>query len=424
MYSTLERFLKYVTYDTQSVDRAETVPSSLGQLTLAKVLGEELKTLGLQDVKVTDYAYVTASLPSNIQDPEKKKKVPAIGFVAHIDTATEVTGKDVKPRVVKNYEGGDIVLNEGSKGSGGSGRGERIVLSPKDFPYLENYKGQDIVVTDGTTLLGADNKAGIAEIIGGVDWLLQHPEIQHGDVKIAFTPDEEVGHLAKLLDIEKWGADFAYTLDGGPVGEVCYENFNAANAVVTVKGRAVHPGKAKGLMLNAVTMGQELNALFPPAETPETTEGYEGYYHCLSFQGTTESAVLKYIIRDHDTPRFQTRKKFMEKAVGWMQDKYGEDRFFLDMKDQYRNMADKVKEKKHVVDTALEAMGELGIEPNIIPMRGGTDGAALSWRGLVTPNLFTGGHNYHGRFEFIPVPSMEKATSMMLKILELYVRKA
>jgi tripeptide aminopeptidase len=418
MYSTLERFLKYVTYDTQSVDRAETVPSSPGQLVLAKVLGEELKALGLRDVQVTDHAYVTATLPSNIKDPEKKKKIPAIGFVAHMDTATEVTGKDVKPRVVKNYQGGDIVLNEPDKNASG----EKIVLSPKDFPYLENYKGQDIVVTDGTTLLGADNKAGIAEIVGGVDWLLQHPEIEHGDVKLAFTPDEEVGHLAKLLDIEKWGADFAYTLDGGPVGEICYENFNAANAVVTIKGRAVHPGKAKNLMLNAVTMGRELNALFPPAETPESTEGYEGYYHCLNFQGTTESAVLKYIIRDHDTPRFEARKKFMEKAVAWMQDKYGADRFSLDMKDQYRNMADKVKEKPHVVETALEAMRELGIEPDIIPMRGGTDGAALSWRGLVTPNLFTGGHNYHGRFEFIPVPAMEKATSMMLKILKLYAQ--
>jgi tripeptide aminopeptidase len=417
MYSTLERFLKYVTYDTQSVDRAETVPSTPGQLVLAKALGEELKALGLENVEVTEHAYVTAALPSNIKDPEKKKRVPAVGFVAHIDTATEVTGKDVKPRVVKNYDGGDIVLHEGTGG-------EKTILSPKDFPYLANYKGQDIVVTDGTTLLGADNKAGIAEIVGATDYLIQHPEIEHGDVKIAFTPDEEVGHLAKFLDIEKFGADFAYTLDGGPVGETCYENFNAAGAVVTVKGRAVHPGTAKNLMLNAVTMGQELNALFPPAETPATTEGYEGYYHCMSFQGTTEGAVLKYIIRDHDTPRFEKRKEFMEKAVRWMQDKYGEERFSLDMRDQYRNMADKVKGKEHIVETALEAMRELGIEPRIIPMRGGTDGAALSWRGLITPNLFTGGHNYHGKFEFIPVPAMEKATAMMLKILELCVRKA
>ncbi|MDR1731195.1 MAG: peptidase T [Synergistaceae bacterium] len=414
MYSTLERFLKYVTYDTQSVDGASTVPSSPGQLVLAKALGEELKALGLKDVEVTEHAYVTATLPSNVADAAKKKKVPAVGFVAHLDTATEVTGKDVKPRVVKNYQGGDIVLSEK----------ENVVLSPGDFPYLEDYKGQDIVVTDGTTLLGADNKAGVAEIVGAVDWLLQHPEIEHGDVKLAFTPDEEVGHLAKLLDIEKFGADFAYTLDGGAVGEACWENFNAANATVTIKGRAVHPGKSKGLMLNAVTMGREFCALFPPAETPEHTEGYEGYYHCLSFQGTTEAATLKFLIRDHDTPRFEARKQFMEKAVNWMKDKYGGDRFTLSLRDQYRNMADKVKGHEHIVETALAAMRELGIEPFIVPMRGGTDGAALSWRGLITPNLFTGGHNYHGRFEFIPVPSLEKGTELVLKILELYVKKA
>lgn len=409
MYSTLERFLKYVTYDTQSKEGSATAPSTPGQLVLAKVLGEELKALGLKDVEVTENAYVTATLPGNT-----KKKVPAIGWIAHMDTATEVTGKDVKPRVVKNYPGGDIVLDAK----------ENIVLSPADFPYLEDYKGQDIVVTDGHTLLGADNKAGIAEIIGAVDWLLQHPEIEHGDVKIAFTPDEEVSHLAKLLDIKKFGADFAYTLDGGPVGEACWENFNAAGATVTIKGRAVHPGKSKNLMLNAVTMGREFADLFPPAETPEHTEGYEGYFHCMVFEGSTEGVKLKYIIRDHDTPHFEARKKFMEKAVQWMNDKYGEGRFTLEMRDQYRNMADKVKGHEHIIDTALEAMRELGIEPVIVPMRGGTDGAALSWRGLVTPNLFTGGHNYHGRFEFIPVPAMEKATSLMLKILELYVRKA
>jgi tripeptide aminopeptidase len=418
MYPVLDRFLKYVTYDTQSVDGSETVPSTPGQLLLAKDLGDELRALGLAKVETDEHAYVTATLPSNISDPEKKKKVPSIGFIAHMDTATEITGKNVRPRVVRNYDGGDIVLREPSEEL------EKVVLSPKDFPYLAGYKGQDLVVTDGNTLLGADNKAGIAEIIGGVEYLLKHPEIEHGDVKLAFTPDEEVSHLAKLLDIEKFGADFAYTLDGGPVGEACFENFNAAGATVAIKGRAVHPGKAKGLMLSAVTMGQELNSLFPPAEVPECTEGYEGYYHCLSFQGTTESATLKYIIRDHDTPRFEARKKFMERAVRWMQDKYGEDRFVLTMKDQYRNMADKLKGREHILDTALDAMRELGIEPDIIPMRGGTDGAALSWRGLPTPNVFTGGHNYHGRFEFISVQAMEKATATMLKILELYVKRA
>ncbi|MDR1378458.1 MAG: peptidase T [Synergistaceae bacterium] len=418
MYAILDRFLKYVTYDTQSVDGATIVPSTSGQLTLAKVLGEELKVLGLHDVEVTEHAYVTATLPSNVTDSEKKKKIPAIGFVAHMDTATEVTGKDVNPRVVKNYDGGDIVLRSASNGA------DEVVLSPKDFPYLADYKEQDLVVTDGNTLLGADNKAGIAEIMAGVDYLLRHPEIKHGDVKIAFTPDEEVGHLAKFLDIKKFGADFAYTFDGGPVGDVCYENFNAAKASVSIKGRAVHPGTAKNLMLNAITLGQELNRLFPPAEVPEYTEGYEGYYHCLSFQGTTESATLKYIIRDHDTPHFEARKKFMEKAVQWMKDKYGENRFTLTLQDQYRNMSDKLQGHDHIVNTILEAMGELGIKPKITPMRGGTDGAALSWRGLLTPNIFTGGHNYHGRFEFISVQAMEKATATMLKILELYAREA
>lgn len=410
MYSTLERFLKYVTYDTQSVEGSPVVPSSPGQLVLAEELGKELKVLGLEDVEVTDNAYLTATLSSNT----KKKNVPSVGFIAHIDTATELTGKDVKPRIVENYRGCDIVLNEK----------EKVVLSVDDFPFLEDCIGQDLVVTDGTTLLGADNKAGIAEIIGAVDYLIQHPEIEHGEVKIAFTPDEEVSHLARLLDIEKFGADFAYTLDGGPVGEICYENFNAAGATVEIQGRAVHPGKSKGLMLNAVVMGQELCALFPPAETPATTEGYEGYYHCLSFSGTTDLATLKFIIRDHDTPKFEARKAFMERAVKWMQDKYGKERFTLALNDQYRNMADKLKDNMEIVDIALDAMKELNIVPKIIPMRGGTDGAALSWRGLITPNIFTGGYNYHGRFEFIPVQAMEKATEMVLKILELCVRRA
>ena len=409
MYSTLERFLKYVTYDTQSVQDAPTVPSTPGQLVLAKEMGAELRALGLKDVEVTEHAYVTATLPGN-----SSKKVPAIGFIAHLDTATELTGKNVKPRVVKDYDCGDIVLNEA----------EDVVLSPRDFPFLYNYQGQDLVVTDGTTLLGADNKAGMAEVMGAVEYLVHHPEIEHGDVKVAFTPDEEVGHLAKLLDIEKFGADFAYTFDGGPIGEMCYENFNAANATVRIKGRAVHPGTAKGMMLSAVTMGHEFLSLFPPAEVPAATEWYEGFYHCTRFEARTEAAELYFIIRDHNAKKFAERKAFMERAVKWMRDRYGADRFELEMKDQYYNMADKMIGNMHVVDTAIEAMKELGITPLIIPMRGGTDGAALSWRGLLTPNIFTGGHNYHGRFEFIPVQAMEKATAMVLKILELYVRKA
>ncbi|MDR1966030.1 MAG: peptidase T [Synergistaceae bacterium] len=409
MYSTLDRFLKYVTFDTQSAEDAPCVPSTPGQFELARYLEGELAQLGLKDVKLSENAYVTATLPGNT-----KKSVPSVGFIAHLDTAMELTGKGVAPHVVEKYDGGDIVLNES----------EGIVLSPRDFPFMEECRGLDLVVTDGNTLLGADNKAGIAEIVGAVDFMLQHPEFEHGDVKMAFTPDEEVGHGASLLDIESFGADFAYTLDGGPIGEACYENFNAAGATVHIKGRAVHPGKAKGLMLNAVVMGQELNSLFPADETPASTEGYEGYYHCLEFHGITEEATLKYIIRDHDSSKFEARKGFMRRAVRWMQDKYGEDRFSLSMKDQYFNMAEKLKGNMHIVDTMLDAMRELGIEPKIIPMRGGTDGSALSWRGLLTPNLFTGGYNYHGRFEFIPVQSMERATDMVLKILELNVRRA
>ncbi|MDR1885879.1 MAG: peptidase T, partial [Synergistaceae bacterium] len=379
-----------------------------GQLELARCLGEELRALGLDDVAVSEQAYVTASLPAN-----SGRKIQSVGFIAHLDTATELTGRDVKPRIVAAYDGGDIVLND-----------EGIVLSPDDFPFMKDCVGQDLVVTDGRTLLGADDKAGIAEIMGALDHLVHHPEIEHGCVKVAFTPDEEVGHLAKLLDLEAFGADFACTLDGGPVGEVSYENFNAAGATVEIKGRAVHPGKAKGLMLNAIMMGHELNALFPPAETPSATDGYEGYYHCLGFNGVTEEATLKYIIRDHDSERFEGRIEFMKRAVGWMKDKYGADRFTLTIKEQYRNMADVLRRCPDVLDIITNAMRELGIEPDVLPMRGGTDGAALTWRGLVTPNIFAGGYNYHGRYEFIPVQSMERATDMVLKILELCARRA
>ena len=405
MYTTLEHFLKYVKYDTQSRENADTVPSTPGQWDLAREMVKELNDRGLSDVNITEHAYVTGCIKSNIAD----KKVPAIGFIAHMDTATEASGKDVKARVEKNYQGGDVVLNKDLN----------VVLSPNDFAFMKNYIGQDLVVTDGTTLLGADNKAGMAEIMGMVDYVLEHPEFKHGDIKVAFTPDEEVSELAKGLDIEKFGADFAYTLDGGPVGELCYENFNAASADIKIHGRSVHPGTAKGLMLSAVTLGHELLSMLPANETPATTEKYEGYYHCLEFKADCENAALHFIIRDHDLNKFNARKEFIKKCVDWMRDKYGAERFELEIKDQYYNMADKIKDHMEVVDMALNAMRELNIEPNIIPMRGGTDGAALTWRGLPTPNLFTGGHNYHGRFEFIPVQAMELGTSMALKILEL-----
>ena len=342
------------------------------------------------------------TLPANTS-----KEIPAIGFIAHMDTAAEASGKNVKPRIVKNYDGGDIQLNE------------KIILSPQDFPFMKNYINDDLIVTNGTTLLGADDKAGIAEIMGAVDWLIAHPEIKHGDVKVAFTPDEEIGELAKNLDIQKFGADFAYTIDGGALGEVSYENFNAASAVLKIHGRSVHPGSAKGLMLSAITLGNEFLLMLPSSETPAATEGHEGFYHCLTFKADTENAELRFIIRDHDMTKFESRKKFFVKCVDWLRDKYGAEHFELEMHDQYYNMLEKVKDHMNIVELPVNAMKELGIKPFFTATRGGTDGAALSWRGLITPNIFAGGHNYHGRFEFISVQVMEKATAVILKMIEL-----
>jgi tripeptide aminopeptidase len=371
-------------------------------------LAGELRELGLDGINISDHAYVTAALPGN-----SKKNVPAVGFIIHMDTAAEFPGKCSNPRVVKNYDGGDIVLN----------KAEGIVLSPSDFPLLKDNTGLDLIVTDGTTLLGADDKAGIAEVMGALEYLAAHPEIEHGDVKIAFTPDEEIGHLAAYLDIESFGADFAYTLDGGPLGEISYENFNAAKAEIHIKGRSVHPGTAKGLMVNAILLAQEFIGLFPPAETPGTTELYEGYYHCREASGDVEEMTLKYLIRDHGKETFAARKAFMERCVLFMRDKYGPERFTFSMSDEYYNLRDKLDGKMYIVDTALDAMRELGIEPKVIPVRGGTDGAALTYRGLVTPNLFTGGYNCHGRYEFIPIQSMERATDVVIRILEIVARK-
>lgn len=403
-YTTLDHFLKYVTYDTQSDESAGKVPSTPGQWELAREMERELKERGLQDVSVSEYCYVMGTLPSNTA-----KKIPAIGFITHMDTAAEASGKDVKARVVKSYDGGDIVLNEALK----------VIMSPKDFPFMTDYIGHDLVVTDGTTLLGADDKAGMAEVMGAIDWLIAHPEFEHGDVKIAFTPDEEISELAGHLDIEKFGADFAYTLDGGEIGEISYENFNAASATVKIHGRSVHPGSAKGLMLSAVMMGNEFLSMFPLNETPATTELYEGYYHCLTFNADTENGELHFIIRDHDKEKFEGRKKFFADSVERMREKYGAERFDLEMHDQYYNMLEKVKDHMEIVELPVKAMKAVGIEPFYKAMRGGTDGAALSWRGLITPNIFIGGHNYHGRFEFVSAQVMEKATEVVLKILEL-----
>ena len=407
MYTTLEHFLKYVTYDTQSNEAAGLagkIPSTDTQWELAREMEKELKERGFENVSVSDKCYVMGSLPANTD-----RKIPAIGFITHMDTASEASGKNVKARVVKNYDGGNIVLNEALN----------VIMSPDDFPFMKNYVGNDLVVTDGTTLLGADDKAGMAEVMGAVDWIIAHPEFEHGKICVAFTPDEEISELASHLDIEGFGADFAYTLDGGSIGEISYENFNAASATVKIHGRSVHPGSAKGLMLSAVTMGCEFLSMFPAYETPATTEKYEGYYHCLTFNGDTENAELHFIIRDHDMKKFEGRKKFFADCVDWMRKKYGAERFDLEMHDQYYNMREKLDGNMRIVDLAVNAMKEIGIEPYFKAMRGGTDGAALSYRGLITPNIFIGGHNYHGRFEFVSVQSMEKASETVIKILEL-----
>lgn len=410
-YSALERFLRYVKFGTQSVDGADKVPSSDGQHELARALADELAQIdGVRDIVCDEHAYVTATLPGNT----KKSGVPTVGFIAHIDTATEVSGEGVKPRVVEAYSGGDIKLDADGK----------YILAPTDFPMLKDVIGMDLVVTDGTTLLGADDKAGVAEIMAAVEWLSKHPEVERGDVKIAFTPDEEIGHAASLLDIEKFGADFAYTLDGGPIGEYGYENFNAARAQIKIIGRSVHPGAAKNKMLNAVMLAVELIDMFPKHETPETTEGYEGYYYCNEIEGSVEAATLNINIREHDGEKFAARKAYVEKCVDWMRDKYGAERFELSIKEQYRNMREKLEDKMEIVDTMVDAMRELGITPFKIACRGGTDGARLSWRGLPTPNLFTGEYNAHSRFEFVPVQGLEAATDVIIKMVELFEKRA
>lgn len=406
MSSVVDRFIKYVKIDTQSDDTKTCVPSTEKQFNLSKVLGEELREMGMKDVVVDDHAYVFANLPGNVTD----RKVPSIGFCAHVDTALEVTDTNVSPRFVKDYDGGDIVLDAA----------EGVVLSPKVFPLLKKAVGDTLIVTDGKTLLGADDKAGIAEIMAACEYMIKHPEFKHGDVKVCFCPDEEIGHGARLLDVKKFGADFCYTLDGGEEGNFSYETFNAAKAAITIKGRAVHPGSSKNRMINSIRIGMELAYSFPQAETPEHTENYEGYYHLLGFHGTCESTRLDYIIRDHDRKKFEARKEMVRTLVRQMNERHGEGTVTLDMQDQYYNMADLISKHMHMVNTALKAMKLAGVEPEVIPVRGGTDGSQLSYRGLLTPNLFTGGVNAHGKYEYVPVKSMEKAVQTVLNLLNLY----
>ncbi|QGU93877.1 peptidase T [Clostridium bovifaecis] len=405
METVVERFLKYVKFDTKSDEESDTVPSTEGQMVFAKELAKELEEIGISYVSVDDKGYVMGTLPSNID-----KKVPTIGFIAHMDTAPDMSGKDVNPQFVENYDGGDIVLNKDNN----------VVLRAADFPEIEEYKGKTLITTDGTTLLGADDKAGIAEIMTAIEYLIKHPEIEHGTIKIGFTPDEEVGRGADYFDVKKFDADFAYTVDGGPIGELEYENFNAAGAKIIVKGRNVHPGYAKDKMINSMLIANELVSMLPKEEVPELTDGYEGFYHLVGFNGEVEETKLQYIIRDFDKAKFEERKDIMTDVVASLNKKYGEGTVLLEMKDQYYNMKEKVEPVKHIVDTAFKAMEEVGVTPKVTPIRGGTDGARLSFMGLPTPNLFTGGHNFHGKYEFVPTFAMEKAVEVILKIIDIY----
>ncbi|AHF07086.1 peptidase T [Desulfitobacterium metallireducens] len=405
MNKVIDRFLKYVQMDTQSDEGSTTVPSTSKQLALGKILVDELKSLGLQGVKQDEKGYVYATLPANIT-----QTVPAIGFIAHMDTSPDISGHEVKPQLIKNYPGGDIVLNPS----------QNIILSTKDFPELNDYIGADLITTDGTTLLGADDKAGIAEIMAALEYLNNHPDLPHGKLCIGFTPDEEIGRGADHFDVKGFAADFAYTVDGGPIGELEYENFNAAKAVLKVHGRNVHPGSAKGKMINSLLLANEFISLLPQQETPAHTEGYEGFYHLNSLHGDVEETVLDYILRDFESKSLENRKDTMKKALHQLQQKYGEDAFTLEITDQYQNMREKIEPVMHIVKTAQHAMEAVGVKPNISPIRGGTDGARLSYMGLPTPNLFTGGHNFHGKYEFIPSFALEKGVEVILKIIELY----
>lgn len=399
----ITRFLKYVKTATDSNPESEQCPSSEIQWDLAKIIVEDLKELGLEEISLDDNCYIMAKLPANCDD-----KIPTIGFIAHMDTAPSYNGKGVNPRIVEGYNGGDIVLNEA----------ENIVLSPKDFQHLNDYIGQDLIVTDGKSLLGADDKAGIVEIIEAIKYLKAHPEIKHGDIKIGFTPDEEIGRGADLFDVKKFGCEFAYTVDGGEIGELEYENFNAASAVIKIKGRDIHPGSAKNSMINSIIIAMELNSMLPSDQRPEHTENYEGFFLLDEFTGTVEDTTMTYIIRDHSMAKFNEKKELIKNAVVYLQAKYKDAVIEIEVKDSYYNMREKIEPVMHIIELAKKSMEELEIAPKIRPIRGGTDGARLSFEGLPCPNLFTGGHNFHGKFEYIPIQSMEKARDLIVKIIE------
>ena len=401
-----ERFLKYVKFDTQSDELTNMTPSTPGQMVFAQALEKELHEMGLEDITLDENGYLMATLPANID-----RDVPTVGFIAHLDTSPDMSGRNVNPRIVKNYEGGDIVLNEK----------DGIVLRPTEFPEMLNYIGDDLIVTDGTTLLGADDKAGVAEIITAVEYLQLHPEIEHGKIRIAFNPDEEIGPGAHKFDVERFGADWGYTMDGGEVGELEFENFNAAVAKVTFKGRNVHPGYAKHKMVNSIRIANQFILMLPRWETPEHTEGYEGFYHLVNIEGSVEETTLTYIIRDHDRDRFERRKKELEHLTRKTNHEFP-GCATIEIKDQYFNMREKIEPVMHIIDVAEEAMKLAGVKPKVQPIRGGTDGAQLSFKGLPCPNIFAGGLNFHGRYEFVPVQSMEKAERVIVEIVRLVGR--
>ena len=405
----VERFLKYVSFDTQSSEETRITPSTPGQMVFVKYLKSELESLGLEEITLDEHGYLFATLPANTD-----KEIPTIGFIAHMDTSPDMSGKDVTPRIVENYNGSEIVLDAE----------ERVVLSPAQFPELLDHKGEDLIVTNGKTLLGADDKAGIAEIVSAMAYLKEHPEIKHGKICIGFNPDEEIGEGAHKFDVEKFGCEWAYTMDGGEVGELEFENFNAAAAKIIFKGRNVHPGYARHKMINSIRIANQFISMLPRHETPEHTEGYEGFYHLIGIQGDVEQTTLSYIIRDHDRSRFESRKREMAHLVRKINAEFGEDIVVLELRDQYYNMREKIEPVMHIIDTAFAAMEAVGVKPNVKPIRGGTDGAQLSFKGLPCPNIFAGGLNFHGRYEFVPVQNMEKAMKVIVKIAELVAQKA
>ena len=404
MEKILDRFLRYVSVDTQSDENSESQPSSAKQLDLLRMLRDELTAMGVE-ATLDEYGYVMATLPSNID-----RKVPVVGFIAHVDTSPDASGANVRPQIIENYDGGDIAL----KGVPG------LFLKPSEFPELLAHKGETIITTDGTTLLGADDKAGVAEIMNAVQYMVEHPEFKHGEIRIGFTPDEEIGRGVVKFDVKKFGAEYAYTMDGGEVGELEFENFNAASAKIHIQGRNVHPGYAKGKMKNAILIGMELNSLLPIQQRPEFTEGYEGFFHIISFKGSVEEADFGYIIRDHDRAKFEEKKEVIGKCVAFINEKYGEGTASLEVKDQYYNMRQQVEPYYFIVEKAVKAMEMEGIEARIQPIRGGTDGANLSFKGLPCPNIFAGGLNFHGKMEFAPLESIEKASRVVLNIISLF----